>query len=399
MVPATSAGRNRGRVARTLGAAALSRILGVLPAFLVGSLSVLLREDLGLTETQLGTAVSVFFASSALTSVLGGRVSERIGARRAMIAAAAGSGAALLGVATIARDWLSLSALLAVAGVANALSQPATNLALAEGIAPARQGLAFGIKQAANPAATMVAGSAVPLLGLTVGWRWAFAGAALAAVAFRFAAPPSAQGGRVRSPVRPRGAPDAALILLAVGAALGTAAATAMGAFYVESAVRHGISAAVAGLWLALGGLAGISARIGWGWLADRRDGGNLVTVSWLQVAGAPALVLLGYAVSVPVLALATLPAYALGWGWNGLFHLAVVRQHRAAPAAATGVVSSGLYAGGMVGPLSFGFAAQHSSFAVAWGLAGAALLAAAVTMRVGRRRLLVQHARRAAPG
>ena len=56
-------------------------------------------------------------------------------------------------------------ALLAVAGLANAVNQPAINLFMADQVPLDRQGLAFGIKQSAIPGAILVSGLALPLAG------------------------------------------------------------------------------------------------------------------------------------------------------------------------------------------------------------------------------------------
>ena len=47
--------------------------------------------------------------------------------------------------------WRLVFALLAVAGLANAVNQPAINLFMADQVPLDRQGLAFGIKQSAHP--------------------------------------------------------------------------------------------------------------------------------------------------------------------------------------------------------------------------------------------------------
>ena len=69
------------------------------------------------------------------------------------------------------RCW---SALLALGAAANALGQLASNAALAQHVPARRQGLSFGVKQAAIPVSTLLAGAAVPTVALTAGWRWAF---------------------------------------------------------------------------------------------------------------------------------------------------------------------------------------------------------------------------------
>ena len=66
-------------------------------------------------------------------------------------------------------------ALLGVAGLANAVAQPAINLFMADQVPIDRQGLAFGIKQSAIPGAILVSGLALPALALPLGWRATFA--------------------------------------------------------------------------------------------------------------------------------------------------------------------------------------------------------------------------------
>ncbi len=92
-----------------------------------------------------------------------------------------------------------LVAYLAMAGIANGISQPAVNLLLARGIPRARQGLAFGVKQGAVPAASSLGGIAVPILGLTVGWQWAFALAVALPVSLMVLAPDVGAPAKARS--------------------------------------------------------------------------------------------------------------------------------------------------------------------------------------------------------
>ena len=46
---------------------------------------------------------------------------------------------------------------------------------------------------------------------------------------------------------------------------------------------------------------------------------------------------------------------FGLGWAWPGLMNFAVVRLHPQAPAAATSITQTGVYAGGCLGPLALG--------------------------------------------
>src|SRR5919107_1361456 len=81
----------------------------------------------------------------------------------------------LFAIAALAGSLPVVFALLAVAGLANAVNQPAINLFMADQVPLDRQGLAFGIKQSAIPGAILVSGLALPALALPLGWRPTFA--------------------------------------------------------------------------------------------------------------------------------------------------------------------------------------------------------------------------------
>lgn len=372
---------------RALAAATFASILAALPVFLLGALSVLVREELHFTEALLGAAVSTFFGASALVAGPGGQLGERIGARRGLTVAAIGSASALLGIAAFVRSWAHLVAFLAIGGIANAVAQPASNLAIARAVPATRQGLAYGLKKAAVPSASLLAGAAVPVVGLTIGWRWAFALGATGMILVLLTLP-----GRTAFALGESGHPDPTdvvsrpLVTLAVAAGFGAAAGNAVTAFYVPSLVDSGFSAGSAGLWLAVGSVCGIGGRVLWGWVADRHDGGDLWRLGLLLAVGALGFLLLGFARSPVVLGFATALAFSAGWGWPGLFVYTVVQHHKDAPAAATGVTAIGGSIGGIVGPLGFGAVAEWGSYTAAWLCAAGALLAAAGLVQFRRR-------------
>ena len=73
-----------------------------------------------------------------------------------------------------------------------------------------------------------------------------------------------------------------------------------------------------------------------------------------LLVAGAGGFALLAIGEPAPFV-VGVFVAFALGWGWPGLFNLAVVDLHREAPGAATGISQSGIYVGAAGGPALYG--------------------------------------------
>ena len=373
--------------------------VGVLPAFLTGGLAVQIRSELDFGSAALGLAVAVFFVSASLASVVMGRVVERIGAHRAMRVSATGSAAALLGVALFAGSWAGLVACLVLGGLANAVAHPATHLSLARKVPANRQGFSFGIKQAAIPAATLLAGLAVPIIAVTFGWRWAFAGGAALALLLSFIVPAETLGGvRKIKEARAGDVPTAPLVLLALGIGLGSAAATPLGAFIVESSVAAGLRVETAGLMLALGSAVGIVVRVTFGRLADGMGGGSLRLVAAMLGVGVVGFALLANG-SGDLIVPGTLLAFGAGWGWPGLFNFAVVKTNPNAPAAATGITQTGASGGAALGPLVFGLVVEAASYEAAWLFCGAIALVALVAILAGRTMILRDRARNHAAG
>ncbi|WP_226353174.1 MFS transporter [Pseudonocardia sp. ICBG601] len=363
----------------------------VLPVFLTGALAVQLSRDLAFDPSGLGLVVALYFGVSALCSLPVGMVVERFGSRVTSRIAVVGAAVLMAALGLGARSYVALVVLLLCGAWCNVMGQLSSNLTLARSVPAHRMGLSFGVKQAAIPAATLLAGLAVPAVALTVGWRWAYGIGALLALAALFACPradarPSARAGKGD---RATGA------LAVIGAASGLAAgtATALGIFLVASAVDRGIDPGLAGLVLTLGSVVGLSARLLHGWLADRRTGGHVAVVAASLASGAIGFVLLAVP-GTPALVFGVVLAFGLGWAWPGLLQFAVVRLNPSAPAAATSIVQVGVYAGGFAGPIVFGSLATHAGFPTAWTVNAVVMLVSAALMLVGRR-MLVAHARR----
>lgn len=371
---------------------------GVLPVFLLGGLAVQVRADLHFPVSSQGWVAFGYFGVSALASAAFGRLVERIGPSAAMRMSSVGSSVVLLGAA-LAPNFTALLVCLAFGGLANSLAQPGSNALIVAGVDARRNGLAFGVKQSAIPAATLLAGLAVPALALTVGWRWAFAGGAALAVAAGFLVPTLEPPQRARAANDTAGTagtptrsarPEAALATLAVlglGAGLGSAMANCLGAFLTSTAVDAGIAKGAAGALLAAGSLMGLSSRLYAGWRADTMITSHFRVVVAMLIGGSAGILLLATGVERWVL-VGTAIAFGLGWAWPGIFNLAVVSHNRSAPAAATGITQTGTYAGSAVGPVVFGYLVSHGSYRLAWLVFFGVSLAGAAVIEAGRRRI-----------
>jgi predicted MFS family arabinose efflux permease len=362
-------------------------IVIVLPITLLGALFVKIGPEFGLDRAVLGLLAGVFLGVSIVVAPAAGVFSERIGAASAIIAAALLAATACAGIAAVAHSGLGLVPWLVAAGLANAVGQPATAIFVVQTIPAARQGLAFGMKQATAPLGTLLAGIAVPAFALTVGWRWAFATTAVLAVIAAASVP------RLRRPHVPEHASRGlralrrrrTVLLLVLAIMLGVGAASALGVFFVDAAVTAGLSPAAAGWLQALGSSLAVGARLQAGRLADAQPSGHLRLVTVMLAGGAAGYLLLG-AGGAPAIVVGTMLAFALGWGWVGVFFFAVVRLNPEAPGAATGVVQTGDFAGSLVGPIVFGSLASGGTYQIAWFVAATlAILGAGVTSTIAR--------------
>jgi predicted MFS family arabinose efflux permease len=386
MIPSVDAATTSVNAARPLRAAtsALTTTIAVsVPVFLVGGLAVQISHELDFSPAGLGLAVSAYFGASALASVPAGALVERYGSTTVSRCGIGLAAASLLGIAVGARSLWSLIAILALGAGANAAGQLASNSSLARHVPARRQGLSFGVKQAAIPVSTLLAGAAVPAVALTVGWRWAFVLAAVLAAAV-IALVPAEHDAEKRSRGN-KGTERAtgALVVIGVAATLAAAAANALGTFLVDSAVARGIGPGSAGLALTLGGAVCAAARIGGGWQADLRPARQVGVIAALLACGAVGLVLLAVPGTFALVAGVVL-GFGLGWSWPGLMNFAVVRLHPQAPAAATSITQTGVYAGGCIGPLGLGALAAASGYPAMWVVAAVAMVSAGALMLLG---------------
>lgn len=369
---------------RTTLAVSLALAAAVLPVFLFGALSGALRADLGFGAAATGAAATLFFAAAAAGAAPMGRVTERIGAGVAMRIGVTVSALVCLGIGTLARTWWHVAALMAAGGLVVGLIDTGGARAFADRVHAGRQGLAFGVKEASVPVASMLAGASIPLLLIRFGWQTTFAAGAVFAPLVWIALPrlPAARA----VPANQSQPQRRSLLLVAVGVGLGAGAATAGAAFLVPAATSS-ISVAAAGTLLAGASLVSVLARLATGWLADRTERPPIRLMAAAMVAGGVGAGLLVGSQRV-TLVLGAVLLLGAGWGWTGLAFLTAVRTVPEAPAAAAGIVLTGLALGGTAGPFLFQAAVSAGSYGWAWAAVAVALATGAVVTLLGGRQL-----------
>jgi len=351
----------------------------MLPVFLTGSLYPLIARDIVLPPNRLGMIVATFFAFSALASASVAILVDRVGpwtmTRICLIILTL----ALALLASASTEMYFYSGM-AIAGIANGCIQPATNVAISRHVVKSRQGMAFGLKQSAIPFASLVAGFAVPFVGLTLGWRAAYGAVIILLAALLFAVPrPTASPKPKISAVPSK--PSWGFIALVSGlAGLGAGSANAMAAFIVGYGVSLGISPATAGFVVAAGSAFSIGIRLILGMAADRYAMPIFFVVALLFVGGAVGYEILALYPTKFLYVVATILAFGMGWGWAGISLLGVVRASGPTAGRTTAMMQAGLFCGAVIGPLGFGWLVTAHSYSTAWSvLAVATAIAAAL--------------------
>ncbi|MFF4211545.1 MFS transporter [Streptomyces sp. NPDC001796] len=363
--------------------------------FLLGALGPRLVDDLKVSPTVLGLTTTVGFGAAAVLSPAGGRVVDRLGPRRCLVALLLVSAVALALIGSAPGAGFLLTAV-ALGGLPQALANPATNKAILAAVPAERRGSVTGMKQSGVQLGAFAAGLPLATLAGAAGWRgavWTAAGAAvLAAVWAARALPADPPPKAAPASWVPRGA-IAWLALFSLLLGCGIASVNTYLALY--GVRRLGLGPTAAGALVAVLGIAGIAGRVGWSKVAGRP--GRAVWLPGGLAAGA---------VGAALLLAASAYAHPLAWSAAvavGVFAVAanavsmVLVMQRAAPGRAgqdSALVSAGFFAGFAIGPPLFGLLAGAGRYGTGWLLVAGEFVGASVvalTWAVRERRSVVR--------
>ncbi|MFJ3901651.1 MFS transporter [Streptomyces sp. NPDC090025] len=364
----------------------------MLQLFLIGALGPRLLADLGpagVTATVLGLTTTVGFGTAAVLSPLGGRLVDRIGPRRALVALLALAALALALIGAAPGPGLLLGAV-ALGGVPQALANPATNKMILAAVPAARRGAVTGAKQSGVQLGAFAAGLPLATAAGLLGWRgavWIGSGAALLAALWAWRALPAdaprrpvpgTANGRTTRLTSPAGHPGPVPWLAAFSLFLGAGIASVNTYLALFGTQRLGLGPASAGALVAVLGVAGIGGRIGWSRAATPARAPWLPGLLAAAAVGAALLLVL----AVRVAPVAWLAAVAVGvFAVSGNAVSMVLVMQRSAPGRAgqdSAWVAAGFFAGFAVGPPLFGLLAERGRYGTGWALVAAEFALAA---------------------
>ena len=387
MSPATSRSVASRHIGGTTVLLVAAMAAGTVPQFALPVLAPALVADIGLTRTHLGTIMAGYYLCTALISIRVGALTDRV-AHSFTIAGCFFCGGLSLVAVGAATGLVSLGVSATLGAFAAALTNPATNRVVICKIPARARGMVVGAKQSGVQVASIGSGLILPGLAALVGWRLAIVmvGAALMLTA---AALVPIDLGRPIGQGQPSAGKTRALTggtdlgsLCAYAGCMGAGMAclaTYLPTFVVEQA---GWSLQRAGALVAVIGVAGVSARLLWGWVAGRL-GDPLVPLPWLALAAACVTVLLFLdPMEGPVMWLVAAVLGFTSFGWQGVAMLGALKiagPHRIG--RGTGKVVVAFYAGLGLSPIPFGWLVDVTgTYRLAWLLVSSAFALGALT-------------------
>lgn len=363
--------------------------LVVAPLFGVAVAAPEIAAELGTQPSRIGVFTGIAFATSVVSTVIGGNAAAYFGGFRVSQACLVFSALAM--AFAVVDGWWSLAVAALLLGLSLGPETPASSHLLSRIVPAHRRARLFSIRQTGNQIGGILASLVVPAVAIAAGWRASLALLAVACAIYAVVLEiPRRALRHIDVPARiARPTVANSLRLVLHNAALRRLAITAfsfcgmqacLNGFLVSYMVeRLSMELVAAGILLSVAQIGGLIGRLGWGFVADRIG------------AAVPVLLGLGVAMSVAAVATASFTStwplallYAVSFvfgltasGWNGIFLAEVAR---AAPDARVAEVTGGVqviaYSGLVIAPLIFSALAETAA-----GYSGGFLFLSALTL------------------
>jgi FSR family fosmidomycin resistance protein-like MFS transporter len=163
---------------RVVGAVCAAHFVSHYYIILLAPLLPFVREEYGVSYTQIGFAFAAFNIVSAVLQTPAGFLVDRLGARALLIAGLAVGASAFVIAGLIDSFWVMI-AMFAVAGVGNTVYHPADYALLSHHVPSDRIGQAFSLHTFAGMAGSAAAPVTLLMMQSVWGWRGAFIGAGI----------------------------------------------------------------------------------------------------------------------------------------------------------------------------------------------------------------------------
>ncbi|WP_432702196.1 MFS transporter [Lysinibacillus sphaericus] len=356
-------------------------ILTSTPVFLPGAVNDLIRKDTGFSVGAIGVTITLYW----LGSLMGAYISRQINSHHSIDK--------IIGIAVLVTAFslfltfvypeIGLWVGAAFGGAVYGYSQPFTNMLIIRRCPEKIQGFAFGLKQAAIPAATLFCSLSVPFLAVPIGWRNLFGLVAVLTLFYGIILLMNSnddEHGNAKKKNATKLRLNRHLMLLAIAGGLGAAIGNSLGGFLITSLTHGGITLVKASMVAAVASLTNILVRVFAGLAIDRFRGLEKILLLSMFIVGSlgtAALTMPSHTLQV----VGAILAYGGGWGWAGLLHYVTGAAYPGREGQATAISQMGVSLGAAVGPLIFGFVFTTLGSNVAWLLMSIAGILACISV------------------
>ena len=361
--------------------------LGFIPGFLATALS----NDLDVSKGKIGLIVGIYFGSTGVGSIPAGKLTERFGARKVVVADMFLVAAVSLLVVVFGTyaAWVTASIL---AGVAYALANTGTNVAIGNAVIAERRVLAMSIKTAGVPLMATVAAAVGPWAANRWNWQLILILNSICAVIAGFIALVVLTDDRPNAINRanPDSLPKnfywfgvAAFFLIA-----GSQPLYSWTVSYLEESL--GVSASLSGGIMAIASGIGVVAMICNGIWADKLGPNKRIPLIMTLLgisAIAVIMIFLGTTLGTYIVLIGVALGVSAQLASIGTMHAAVLDRAPKAVAKATGITMTGYYLGALLTPPIFGIVVDRTgTYSYSWlGIFGLLLLAIGAWHKAGK--------------
>lgn len=346
---------------------ALVTVITSTPVFLPGAANDLIRKDLDLTTSDIGLVFTLYWIGSALGAYTSRRASNTSPVERLINLSLFTTAFSLLLMYIYPSIGLWVGA--ALGGVAYGYSQPYTNFLIMRKCELKMQGFAFGLKQAAIPAATLLCSLTIPLFAGPIGWRnvfWVIAACALM-YAILTALLTWNSNTKKRAITKERELSlNKHLLFLAIAGGCGAMIGNSLGGFLITSLTHGGLSMFMASMVAAAASITNIFVRIFAGIVTDRHPSSSTTILIQMFIVGVFGTGMLMLSLPLTQI-LGAILAYGGGWGWAGLLHYVTGKSYPGNEGQATAISQMGVSTGAAIGPLLFGYLFSNLGPNIAW--------------------------------
>ncbi len=365
----------------------------------------LVREEFALTRAEVGLYTTFFFVGAAVLAVFAGRLVDRLGPKKGLVAGLFSMGGAVI-LYGLAPTYGVLLAFAMVAGLGLSIITPSINAGVLSAVPMQKRATFMGIMQSGIGIGGFIGASLLPAVAVGIGWRSTIQVAAVLAIGIallvqltlRVPSDGVESGDGVpslRESLRTLLENRDVLRTCCLGTIYGSLGASAIFHYTVFLSEDLGLPLALAGLGLGVLHIGGIGGRPLWGWMSDAVfDGDRRRTLFVLGLIIAALYLGIGWmAYTVPaVLPLAFITSVLLGltaFSWIPVYFISIgemAGSGQAGTATGLGMVFNRI--GTLVGPPVFGYIADATgSYQAGWVLLGAVMLVASPLLYLRRRR------------